>query len=145
MSALYHQYLAAEISLIKSEISLMKLLSNFNGFFQLYQSKLSETGNGEKAFMQLNIQYKQLFGCGKFESYDAFLRFYATKGMLTTVGAGLKQCFCDRGFNTLQSFMPLILHYYPEVGRLQIVRFWNGKPVKAQTLKLINYVKQIIG
>ncbi len=145
MSALYHQYLVAEISFIKSEISLMRLLSNSDGFFQLYQSKLSETGNGEKAFMQLNLQYKQLFGSGKFESYDAFIRFYAAKGVLTTVGANLKQSFCDRGFNTLQSFMPLILHYYPEVGRLQIMRFWDGKPVKAKTLKLINYVKQIIG
>lgn len=145
MSALYHQYLAAEIFQLKNDNFLMRLLLSDDSFFQLYQSKLSETGNGEKAFMQLNIQYKQLFGSGKFESYDAFIRFYAAKGMLTTVGTNLKQSFCDRGFNTLESFMPLILHYYPEVGRLQIMRFWNGKPVKAQTLKLINYVKQIIG
>lgn len=145
MSALYHQYLAAEINFLKSENELMKLMSTYDGFFQLYQSKISETCTGEKAFMQLNIQYKMLFGCYKFESYAAFMQWYVAKGMLTTGGTGLKDWFCDKGFNTLQSFMPLVLHYYPEVGRFQIVRFWNGKPVKAQTLKLINYVKQIIG
>lgn len=145
MSALYHQYLAAEIFQLKNDNFLMRLLLSDVSFFQLYQSKLFETKNGEKAFIHLNIQYKQLFGSGKFESYDAFLRFYEAKGMLVPGGNGLKQWFCQKGFDSLESFVPLILHFYPEIGRLQLIRFWSDKLVNAQTLKLINYVKLIIG
>lgn len=145
MISVYDNYLMAELILLKSQTELMRLLSTSDGFFHLYQSKVSETANAENAFKQLNVQYKMLFGCYKFENYGAFAQWYVAKGMLTTGGTGLKDWFCDKGFNTMQSFMPLVLHYYPEVGRFQIVLFWNDKPVKAQTLKLINYVKQIIG
>ena len=53
--------------------------------------------------------------------------------------------FKNKGFDTWQSFCPLVLHYFSEVTKAGLLAFYEDRLYTAATLKKVEYVKQIIG
>lgn len=141
------QYLMTEIQLLKHQNCLMSFLISDHGFDKAIELKLVDFKFDKKtAFDYINLQYESLFGQKRFVDFAEYqAKQSAPDKSVTLTRNFLKQWFATRGFDAWVSFSPLVLHYYPEIGAARLRAFWDGKNYDAETVKLVDYVKQIIG
>lgn len=150
MNTIQSNFYAAELAYKTAEVELMIQFSSELGFYYMYQESLASSGNSaENTFECVNIQYRLLFGSKRYESYADFQRFCVKRGLVASDVAltadFLKQWFIIKGFDTWVSFKPLMLHYYPKINEDHLLAFWEAKYFEPETVKLVDFVKQIIG
>lgn len=147
MDPVLEKYLRYQITNLRIENELMHILSGVNGFENMVQSALPSFKNNLKdAFDYVNLQHQKLFGKKRFVDFAEYqAKQSAPDKSVTLTRNFLKQWFATRGFDAWVSFSPLVLHYYPEIGAARLRAFWDGKNYDAETVKLVDYVKQIIG
>jgi hypothetical protein len=147
MDFVTEKFLRSQISMLRIENEMIHLFSSTNGFESMVQSSLPFFKNNLKdAFDYVNLQHQKLFGQKRFIDFTEYqAKQSAPDKSVTLTRNFLKQWFATRGFDAWMSFSPLVLHYYPEIGAARLRAFWDGKNYDAETVKLVDYVKQIIG
>lgn len=145
--SLFERYTRLQIHSMELEREMLLCFSTSVGFENMLQSALPSFKNNLKdAFDYVNLQHQKLFGQKRFVDFAEYQSKQSAPDKSVTLTRNfLKQWFATRGFDAWVSFSPLVLHYYPEIGAARLRAFWDGKNYDAETVKLVDYVKQIIG
>lgn len=142
---LLSEFMVIEIEKLLTENMMMRKISTIPGFVEIFNEHCKVYG-ADGAFLSLNFTYKNLFGKPKFKDYADFIdKTQGNKNVNKLARAYLMEWFKSKGFDTWLSFYPLVLHYFPEVTKSALLDFYEDKLYTAETLKKVEYVKQIIG
>lgn len=144
--SLLHRYEAAHLSFLKVKNKWMSYLAG-SGFLKLYIQKYEASRNPEGSFEYCNNQYMLVFGQLRYDDYEHFLKanFLKTSDSDIMQRDYLLSFFKEVGFDSWESFSPLILHYYPQITVEKLYLFYQCRFLDKNTLKLVDFVRQIIG
>lgn len=146
MSLLFYDYAKSELNFVRIQNNFMSRLSEDGGFLTEYQSILHSFRDSRSAFNYLNFMYRSLFGELRYESFESF-QSACLKNASDNVDSPqfLKCWFMCKGFDCWISFKAIVMHYYPETNQNKLIQFWYGQYYDDGVVKIVGYVKQIIG
>lgn len=139
------KYLDVKIAYLTEKDEMIKLFLG-SGFVRLYSELVEKGQNPKKAFDFCNNQYAVFCGNPKYKTFEAFLSAnFSSKDSDKKHRDYLLSYFKENGFDSWESFSPLILCYYPQVTAEKLLLFYEGKQLDKEVLKHVDFVRQIIG
>lgn len=134
-----------QINFLTKKVEMIKCFLG-NGFVLLYSELVEKGQNPKKAFDFCNNQYAVFCGNPKYKTFEAFLSAnFSSKDSDKKHRDYLLSYFKENGFDSWESFSPLILCYYPQVTAEKLLLFYEGKQLDKEVLKHVDFVRQIIG
>lgn len=132
------------------------------GFFKFYFENLKMYPDKATCFAYCNEYFYLKYGYYRYNNYNEFaggsvkVSSQLSAALLSEVNSSIKASdvklreflmilFKEKGFDSWVSFRPLVLHYYPQIHPDKLKSFYNGSECDKEVLKLVDFVRQIIG
>ncbi|MCG9792512.1 hypothetical protein [Flavobacterium algicola] len=131
------------------------------GFYKFYFANLHFYAKREDCFKYCNLYFREQFGYNRYDSWEEFFGVIGVRPMnrkAVKITTPIVDClsvekmernflialFKQKGFDTWTSFKAIVMHYY-QADETKLMAIWKGGLIDPETLKYVDYVRQIIG